>query len=360
MGVWLSTHRAPDSRIPIVFAGRGVRPHASVPDGADLRRIAPTVARALVFERPFPEVRSGRALPGVTGRERPRLVLQVVWKDVGAADLAADRGAWPTLERLLTVGAGTLRGAVGSLPLDPAAALATIGTGGLPAEHGIVGTWLRDDQGDVVRAWSPGAPTSVIATLADDLDEAMGQRAMIGLVGTDPADRGIVGRAWYGRADHDAIVVAKRRGDRRREVQRILSAGFGRDSVPDLLAVVGSGPVRRLDGELRGIVRAAASASDGSLMIVVTATGSPASTSDGPRLPARDVIRAVEATPVTDGRLVEAATPGGLFLDRVTLARERVPGSAAAAAVLAMKAPDGTSLFADAFQGFAVSFGRFC
>jgi hypothetical protein len=253
-----------------------------------------------------------------------------------------------------------LGGAVGSLPLDAAAALATIGTGGLPAEHGITGTWLRDDRGDVVRAWSSGAPTSVIATLADDLDEAMGQRPIVGLVGTDPADRGIVGRNWYGRADRDTVVFVPRGGDRALAARRVLSEGFGRDRVPDLLAVVASGPVRRLDGELREIVRAAASASGGSLLIVVTATGSPEPTSNGPHLPASDLVRALEATPVTDGRLVEAATPGGLFLDRSTLARERVSGSVAADAVLAMEGLDGTSTFADAFQGFAVSFGRFC
>jgi len=359
-GVWLSTHRSPDPRIPIVLAGTGIRSNASLPAGADLRRIAPTVARALAFERPFPEVRSGRPLPGVARPERPRLVLQVVWKDVGSADLAADRDAWPTLRRLLTVGAGTLRGAVGSLPFDPAAALATIATGGLPAEHGITGTWLRDDRGDVVRAWSPGAPTSVIATIADDLDEALGQRPMVGLVGTDPADRGIVGRDWYGRADRDTVVLVPRGGDQARAARRVLSDGFGRDPVPDLLAVVASGPVSRLDGELRRIVRAAASASDGSLLIVVTATGSPEPTSSGPHLAAGDVVRALEATPVTDGRLVVAATPGGLFLDRSTLARERIAGSAAADAMRAMEASDGTSPFADAFQGFAVSFGRFC
>ncbi|HEX6400576.1 MAG TPA: hypothetical protein VF108_08945 [Actinomycetota bacterium] len=357
-GVWPSTARALDTRVPIVFAGIGVRAGAPVPDGTALRQIAPTVAQALAFERPFPQVRSGRAVAGVARPERPRLVMQVVWKDVGTADLAADRRAWPTLRRLLAHGAGTLDGDAGSLPLDPAAALTTIGTGGTPAEHGIVGTWLRDDRGAVIRAWSGGAPTSVIATLADDLDEAFGQRPEIALVGTDAADRGIVGRAWYARTDRDPAVIAGRPAVRMRAVERLLTQGLGRDRIPDLLAVVGEGPVRRLDDELARIVRLAREASGGSLLIVVTATGSPG-TPDGP-LTAGELVRALEQGAVTEGRLVEAATSGGIFLDRRTLGREEVPGSTVVDALLATTGPDGTPLFADVFQGFAVSFGRYC
>ena len=209
-GLWPSTDGSADTRVPIVFAGTGVRPGATVPDGTELRQIAPTVAQALGFDRPFPDVRSGRPVAGLARPERPRLVVQVVWKGVGTGDLAADRGAWPALRRLFAGGAGTLDGDVGSLPLDPTAALTTIGTGGTPAEHGIAGTWLRDDRGAVIRAWSAGAPTSVIATLADDLDEALDQRPAIALVATDAADRGIVGRAWYARTDRDPTVIAGR------------------------------------------------------------------------------------------------------------------------------------------------------
>jgi hypothetical protein len=343
-----------------VFHGTGIRAGARVPDGTGLRQIAPTVARAIAFERPFPDVRSGPPVRAVARPERPRLVVQVVWKDVGTTTLLSHRGAWPTLRRLLARGAGTLRGDVGSLPMDPAAALTTIGTGGLPAEHGITGTWLRDDGGDVVRAWSQDAPTSVIATLPDDLDEALDQRPSIGLVATDPADRGIIGRGWYARTDRDATIFARGSDSRGHAVERLLAEGFGSERIPDLLAVVASGPIARLDRELRRIVAAAETASKDSLLIVVTATGSVGTASSGAHVKATDVIRTLESRPLTDGSLVEAATTGGLFLDRATLAGEGVSGSLAVDAMLAMAGPDGSPLFADAFQGFAVSFGRYC
>jgi sialate O-acetylesterase len=48
------------------------------------------------------------------------------------------------LERpMLDDGAGTLEGETGSLPIDPAATLTTVGTGGLPSQHGITGSFVR-------------------------------------------------------------------------------------------------------------------------------------------------------------------------------------------------------------------------
>ena len=79
-------------------------------------------------------------------------------------------------------GAGTIEAVTGSVPLDPAATLTTIGTGGLPSSHGITGSLVRDDDGTVRRAWSASGAGSVIATFADDLDAASGQRAAVGAV----------------------------------------------------------------------------------------------------------------------------------------------------------------------------------
>lgn len=89
-GTWPSTDRTPDTNVPIVFAGTGIDGDATVPVGTGLRQIAPTVARAIDFERPFPKVRSGRPVPGIAASSRPRLILQVVWKNVGTSELASD------------------------------------------------------------------------------------------------------------------------------------------------------------------------------------------------------------------------------------------------------------------------------
>ena len=67
-----------------------------------------------------------------TPADEPSLVVQVVWKGVGSADLEAHPHAWPFLRATIAGGGGTLEGTTGSLPLDPTATLTTIGTGGLP------------------------------------------------------------------------------------------------------------------------------------------------------------------------------------------------------------------------------------
>ena len=94
-----------------------------------------------------------------------------MWEGVGTPDL---EHGWPhaTAALIHAGGRATLRAAVGSLPTDPAAVLATIGTGGTPSQHGITGTELRTEGGGVARAWSADAPESVITTVPDDLDNA--------------------------------------------------------------------------------------------------------------------------------------------------------------------------------------------
>jgi hypothetical protein len=256
-------------------------------------------------------------------------------------------------------GAGTLDGEVGSLPLDPSAGLTTIGTGGLPSEHGIVAGWFREESGEVVAAWAAGTPTSVIATLPDDLDRASAQRPLIGLVGSDPADRGIIGSGWYAERDRDDRVTAASGRARLRAVTRLLGDGYGRDDVPDVLAVVMEGRVGSLDAELRRTVRAARSATAGQVLIVVTATGA-WSAPDPAQVRAADVVRIVEDEIATDEPLVQAVVPGGFYLDQRAMTAAGVTGQIAQDAALAARGPGGSAIFVDAFQGFAVPFGRYC
>ena len=359
VGSWPSTSSPNDTRTPIVFWGAGVHGASSVPAGAELRQIAPTIAQILRFERPFPGVRSGRPMPGIAGPDVPRLVLEVGWKGIGTADLEDDPDAWPFLRGLASSGAGTLDGEVGSLPMDPSAGLTTIGTGGLPSEHGITGGLVRSDGGEVVAAWTADAPTSVIATLPDDLDRAFAQRPLIGFVGSDPADRGIVGSGWYSERDRDDRVMTADDRARLRAVTRLLARGYGRDDVPDVLAVVMEGSVGSLDAELRRTVRAARSATAGRVLVVVTATG--AWTAPGSeQIEAADLERIVEAEIATDQPLIQAVVPGGFYLDQRAMTAAGVTGQIAQDAALAARGPGGSSIFVDAFQGFAVPFGRYC
>jgi hypothetical protein len=359
VGSWPSLSPTTDTRTPIVFWGDGVGGASSVPAGAELRQIAPTIAEILQFERPFPDVRSGRPISGIEGPGVPRLVLEIVWKEVGTADLENDPDAWPFLRRLMSTGAATLDGEVGSLPLDPSAGLTTIGTGGLPSEHGIAGGWFRDDGGEVVAAWASGAPTSVIATLPDDLDRAFAQRPLIGIVGSDPRDRGIVGSGWYDERDRDDRVTAAGGMTRLRAVARLLGNDYGQDDVPDVLAVVMEGSVSSLDAELRRTVRAVRSATAGRLLVVMTATGAGSAPGSG-QVEASDLERIVGAGIDTDEQLIQAVVPGGFYLDQRAMTAAGVTGQIAQDAAQAAREPGGSAIFVDAFQGFAVPFGRYC
>jgi Type I phosphodiesterase / nucleotide pyrophosphatase len=359
-GAWPSAGDRSSWRVPIVFAGSGVLARAEVPAGTGLADIAPTIARVLALVRPHPEVRSGRALEDVTEEARPRLVLLVVWKGVGSDALEAASGAWPFLQEVMDVGAGTLEGDVGSLPLDPAAALATIGTGGRPSEHGITGRVLRDQAGRAVPAWSPRAPISVIASLGEDLDRSLEEEALVGLVATDRADRGGIGGTWYLDADRDDVIISG--GPAAAEVAALglLRSGYGRDALPDLLVVASSGSERRLDTMLEHVVRAAEDTTRGSLLTVVTATGDDRPPEGEDPIPASLLVRGLDQSLGAETSVVEAAIPGGLFLDQDVLADQGIASDRVVHALLEVTGPSGSSLVADAFPAIAVTLGEYC
>ncbi len=348
-----------ETAVPIVFWGTGVGHGAAVPAGTELDQIAPTLSRILSFRRPHPDVRAGTAVAGVADGARPRLVLEVAWKGVGSGDLRRASGAWPFLRSLRSRGAGTMSGDTGSLPLDPAATLTTIGTGGLPSQHGITGTLVRNDAGRIVRAWGPGAPFSVIATLPDDLDQAMHQRPRIGLVAADPADRGIIGGNWYIGHDRDDEVVASGDGAAS-AAELLLSSGYGRDAVPDVLAVVLDGSAASMDRRTEAVVAAAERASRGSVAVVVAGTGTSIRSSDANRVAVTNVVSQIEAGVPGDENVVAGVVPGGLFLDQQVLTDQGITGNSVVGASLAASGPSDAPLLEDAFQGFAVSFARYC
>jgi hypothetical protein len=239
--------------------------------------------------------------------------------------------------------------------------LTTIGTGGLPSEHGMTGHLVRNTSNDVVPAWGEGSPPSVIATLPDDYDVGTGERPLIGLVATADADRGIIGKHWYPEDDTDPAVIDPDPRAQVAAVAAMLRRGFGRDDVPDILALVARGAPARLDAQLRSVVTLAERAANGSLLVVVTGTGSvePPASSAG-QTPAAAVVRQVDDAAGVGDSLVEASVPGGLFLDQAVLTQAGITGQVAQRALAGATAPDGSSLMSDTFQGFFVSFGKYC
>jgi hypothetical protein len=359
---WPSVADGPDvTRVPLAFWGAGVRASAVVPVGTTLDAVAPTVAEAIGLHRAHPDVRSGVAVPGVAAGRPPSLVVEIVLEGIGARDVGSEPSAWPTLTRLVRAGAGTMSADTGSLPLDPAAILTTIGTGGLPDQHGITGSVIRGDDGGVVRAWSRSAPPSVIATLADDLDDPggpTGTTARIGLLAPSTTDLGLIGGNWYPDGDRDDVVTL---GGGRGEtvlaaVRSVLDRGYGADRVPDVLGIVLDGRSPGADRLLGAIVAAGIRASGDSTMVAVTATGSTERTVTG----VDAAVSRIEDEVPGDRSVVSAVAAGGLFLDRNVMASERVSGQAVVDALLAVDGDDGEPLMLDAFQGFAVSFARYC
>jgi hypothetical protein len=351
---WPATTAPPGAlTAPLVFLGRNVR--AGTWSNAGLDQIAPTVAKAIGLHRAHPEVRHGIALDNVVrpGTKAP-LVVVIVWKGVGTSDVAhkapwlrgvmAGTGAsTPSSGGAQAIASGSAT--AGSLPLDPTAVETTIGSGGLPSQHGITGTWIHTEHGGVTRAFGHGAPEPVIATLGDDLDRATGGHALIGLIGDDAGDVGLTGDAWYGTGpvrDRTARTVA----DPSAAVETFLRRGWGADTTPDLLAVALGPSVRGDDQATAAIVRDVMR-SVPTAMVVVTGTGG---------LDANDVVS--PTPPAGTVRIPGGAAAGGYFLDRSA-------GAAAAASTVvdAMHtetAPDGSPLYADAFASYAVRFGRYC
>ncbi|HEU4488863.1 MAG TPA: hypothetical protein VFS38_06210, partial [Actinomycetota bacterium] len=298
---WPATSYEP-ARVPIVFSGSGIKKGASIASGTGLDDVAPTIAEIIDLARPHPEVRSGEAVEGVaTTADPPRLVVELVWKRIGSEDIERQLDHLPALARLIREGAATFDGDSVSLPNDPAALVTTIGTGGTASQHGMTGSLLRNDRGRLVRAWGKDSPINVIATLGDDLDQATDDEAVISLVGSEASDRGLIGGLWYPEGDKDAVSLTPRGASIRSQLQtatRLLErSALGRDDVPDLLGLVQSGPLRKLDGALAEVIEAAESVSGGSATIVVTATGR--ATSAG----SRDVVNAAEVTAQLEQRV---------------------------------------------------------
>lgn len=343
---WPSASGGDSTGVPIAFFGEGLDPGATIPDGTGLDDVAATIADVIGFDRPHPDVRSGEAVEGIASGSSPRLVVEIVWVGRGSDDL--ERA--PFARRAISAGPSTLEGDTTSLPVDPVAVLTTIGTGGRPSQHGITGTFVRDDSGKLRAAWSDRSPVSVIATLGDDLDEELGGDPVIGIVAARRSYRGAIGGNWYIDVDRDEVVRTKR-GREARDASKLLGSSFGADEVPDLaVVVVESGP-RGLDAVFRTVLKRAGKVSDGSVAFVFTATGRTGGERvfDPGALPGDDVAA-----------LVERVVPGGLFLDQDELARRQVSEDQVLRSLAEVTDGSGEPLFADAFPAIAVAFGRYC
>ena len=340
-----------DTRVPLYFEGTGVA-EMTIPAGTTLDSVAPTLSEIIGLERPHPEVRSGHAIEGVATGEEPRLVVLVIASAIGSRDLDSQS----PLVTEFGPGAGTMDASTGSQPFDPAAVLTTIGTGGLPRQHGITGRMIRNDEGDLVQAWSSDAPVSVIATLADDLDESTSQRAIIGASLSHRSDRGIIGGNWYVGGDRDEITTTRLAGGESFDLTALERGGFGKDDVTDLFALVVKGDEATVTQAVVQARSVADQVSKGSYTLVFTGTGSRTGVGAGElgnRL-AHQIEDEVEAD------VVEGVAAGGLYLDVEVQTQEKISEDRVIEAMRDLRGADGSPVFADVFPALAVSFARYC
>jgi hypothetical protein len=109
-----------------------------------------------------------------------------------------------------------------------------------------------------------------------------------------------------------------------------------------------------MDRATQGIVRAVR-ARVPEATFVVTTTGSLA----GPDAIA-DVSVEHQVQTATGSPVIAASSAGGFFLDREVSTERGTTADDVATAMRALRAPDGTAMFADAFPAFAVAFSRYC
>lgn len=368
---WPSVSDRQPVKVPLVLGGVGIDPGTPIPSGTGVEDVADTLAQVMKIKRSHPEVRSGVPITGVASGDAPRVVLEVVIKGVGAGSVATAK--MPALRALERAGTSSYEVTVNSLPLDPAAIIATIGTGGLPSEHGVTASVVRDYTGRLTSPWPAEAvkrtaydgehPGTIIAGLGDHLDEVTRQEARIGIVGSDVADRGLTGGSWFPDTDRDDVQILRRRKDpgsvAAAAAGLLRSKPYGNDRVPDLLGVVFDGDLQEVDRGLAEIMRAALDVAKGQVAVLAIATGPTTSAEDEKVIEQSALRRMLEGQVEGAGELIEATVPGGIFVDQKVLSRKAISDDPLVDALLSLEV-DGEPLFADVFPSRAVSFARYC
>ena len=204
-------------RVPLVFYGPGfIRGRGEVATSGEVTSadIAPTIAE-LIDAKSFARgsALTEALLPREQRRERPRLVVTVVWDGGGRDVLDQWRDEWPNLARIIEGGTAFESAVVGSSPSVTPAVHATIGTGAFPADHGVVD--IRQRRGDeVVGSWADSSPKYLmVPSLADAYDAEVDNRAKVGVLGDHMWHFGMIGHGSYVEAgDRDIGIITRING----------------------------------------------------------------------------------------------------------------------------------------------------
>jgi len=196
-------------RVPMLWYGPGfVQPQGEVNRPVTVAGIAPTVADLLKFDgytAPDGQPMDEAFVPGLT--KQPKLVVTMVWDAGGMDVLDAHPNSWPYLKSLIPKGTFFTDTTVGSSPTSTAQIHATIGSGAFPQHHGLVGHHLEVG-GKLTTPWNNGPSFFVEPTLADLYDRAMGNKPVVGIVGTVDIHFGMLGHgAFFSGGDQDIALT---------------------------------------------------------------------------------------------------------------------------------------------------------
>ncbi|GIU99390.1 MAG: hypothetical protein KatS3mg014_1006 [Actinomycetota bacterium] len=197
-------------RIPMFWYGPGhIAPVGEVDRPVTLAGIAPTQAELLGF--PFRAPDGVPMVEAIAGNPAPpRLIVTMVWDAAGMDVLERWPNDWPYLRSLIPEGAWYTNATVGTTPTSTAQTHATIGTGAFPNHHGIVGHHMRIG-GRITTPWESGPVYLIEPTLADLYDRAMGNRPLVGILGTVSIHIGMMGHgAAWGGGDRDIAIVRQK------------------------------------------------------------------------------------------------------------------------------------------------------
>lgn len=178
-----------------------------------LASIAPTQAELLGVDFEGDEGLLHEALlPEAERPEPPRLIVTLVWDAGGKNVLDRWRARWPRLRKLIPRGTYYRNAEVGSSPSVTPPAHATMGTGVFARTHGLTDLEVREG-GKVRGGWSKGPKLLLADTLADVYDVDMGNEAKVGAVVGVPGHLGMIGHgSYHDGGDKDVAIVAKASG----------------------------------------------------------------------------------------------------------------------------------------------------
>ena len=194
--------------VPMLWYGPGI-----IPAGQDIKRpvtlagIAPTVAKLLHFDGFHPI--DGLPMNEVVtpGAPTPKLIVTMVWDAGGRNVLDYWPNDHPYLDSLIPKGTWFDDASVGSSPTSTAQDHATIGTGDFPNHSGIVGHHLEIG-GRLTSPWNEGPAFMIEPTLADVYDRAMGNKPIVGIVGTVDIHFGMLGHgSFFTGGDRDIALT---------------------------------------------------------------------------------------------------------------------------------------------------------